>query len=225
MNPSTSRAKLALQVTSERCSRCKAGDQVACDGWKYVQDEEASAFYNEPLHPRAVRCEIYLKRYARECAEKAAAAAGLPPTFVKVLDPDVHPALSGIPPLAVIYPLTPCPQSAYQVVQTVQAAAWYHAQAGHQPWYLYVPGVTWEGLDEVRQRASEVRLLVLDRWDGGQLHPKLLQELCVILEARLSKVDGLMVSLLRPVEELEPRVPDEAVLIHRLQAEATRLGI
>lgn len=222
--PSFPQAHLALQATDARCARCKRGEDVPCDGWKYEIDPAASAYYEEP-HLRKVRCDIYLTRYAEKCAEEAAAAAGLPAAFVRVSAPAVHPQLVQLTPLTVIYPKEPCAQSAHQVVQTIQTAAWYHAQVAHRPWYLYVPGVGWDGIDQVRQRSAEAPVLAYDRWDGGQLHPNLLTEMCVLLEGRIAAGGTTMVSLLRPVDELEPRVPDEGPLIHRLQAEATRLGI
>lgn len=213
------RSQLILSVSDSKCSRCRAGEPVACDGWRTVVDTAASDYYREP-RLRKVRCDFYLQRFAKECAEKAAAEANLPLAYARVDDPHVDPRLSDLPPLSVVYPNTIDPKIAWQVAEITKAAVWYHAQAGHRPWLWFVPATQFDDLSTLRQRLTEDAAVFLDRWDGGELHPKLVPELCALVEQRLDAGQTTVVSLVRPVADLQPRVEDEAMLIYRLQQAA-----
>lgn len=214
---------LLLVVDNRRCVACKHGEHVPCDGWVSVVDTAASEWYGE-TRIRRVRCDFYLKRYAQECSERIASECGLPSSYTHVTNPQIDKQLVDIAGLVVVYPTEFTPQAVYHVSQTIQQAAWYHAMTGHQPSYTLVPGLEFDALPALRQRLESAAVAFFDRWDG-MAHPGVVGELCAMVERRLAEDGALVLSLLQPLANLKSRVPDEAVVIYRLQNEARRVAI
>jgi len=215
--------ELLIDASKRRCAACRRGEPVSCDGWKYVYDPEASNWYGEP-HYRRERCTFYLKRFAKQCAERAARDAGLPLSYARVLEPEVDERLEELVGLTVVYPEQIDPKATYRGLQITQQAAWYHAMAGHRPYYVLVPAVTFDDLEMLDERFAGEGAVFLDRWDGGHLHPFVLAQLCTMFESRTANEAATVVSLLQPVGDLRPRVPDEAAVIYRLR-EATAIVV
>lgn len=209
-----------LQTEEERCRRCRAGERVACDGWRREVNREATDLYGQ-----AVFVQVPCPRYAElERAGRLRAGvrlSGLPPAWEPSSQPRLHPRLPDgpLPACLVVYPEQPDDNGAQITVTKIVQSAVYRALREDMPaHYVWGPLVRFENLDATCERLADAPLVAIDRWDVCVQHPNLLGQLAAAIESRIVMGRLTVVGLLQPLRRLRAMVPEQSPVIGRLKA-------